>query len=558
METPTSVITAIFWLLGGLALFLTGIDMMGKALRRGAGPFLRSLFDYATRTRFRGVTTGAVLTALMQSSSASTVMVVGFINAGLLRFENSIGLILGANIGTTITPKITAFDIDAFALPMLGCGFLLSFLSSRRIVRQIGYTSMGFGMLFFGLMLMKASVSNYHETIHHWLNMAAEGGVVGALLAFLVAAGATAIIQSSAASIVMIQALAFEGVLTDINVAIPLIAGAQVGTCATALLASLQSSLSAKRAALAHFIFNVAGVIITLAFYRFYVWFIPGTSAELPHQIANGHFVMKLVNVALFIPFAGLYAKGIMKLASGTDKLDATPRFLSYKHIGDPERAFSDVGNEVTRMFGLCVELLKDSLAAFLKRDEGAQAMVLKRESLIDDLDLTVGDYLLKLAQRDMPPVLSAAAPLWMHVMGDVERIGDHAENIVEIAELRKQGRARFSQEAVNEIESVMAMVMALASSVERALCERQESCMKEVLERKAKINGAVDRYLDNHATRMEQGCCSVTSGMVFLELITNLRRVANHMRNIAASVTSQMPENSYRVQKLKQELREE
>jgi phosphate:Na+ symporter len=558
MESPESIAAVVFWLLGGLALFLFGIEMMGKSLRRAAGPSMRNLFDYATRTRFRGVTTGAILTALMQSSSASTVMVVGFINAGLLRFENSIALILGANIGTTLTPKITAFDVDALALPMLGCGFLLSFVSRKRILRQIGFATMGFGMLFFGLMLMKTSVSNYHETLQHWLNMAANGGVLGALLAFTLAACATAIIQSSAASIVMIQALAFEGILTDINVAIPLIAGAQVGTCATALLASMQSSLSAKRAAIAHFIFNVAGVFITLALYKFYVWFIPGTSTQLPHQIANGHFLMKLVNVALFIPFAGLYAKGIMKLAPGTDKLDATPRFLSYKNMRDPEQAFTDVANEVKRMFEMCVELLDDSLSAFLKRDEAAQAMVLKREALIDDLDLTIGDYLLKLAQRDIPPMLAASAPLWLHVMGDVERIGDHAENIVEIAELRKNGRARFSQVAVDETEAVMSLVLALAKSVDRALQEQRESCMKEVLEHKSEINAAVDRYLDNHAARMEQGRCSVTSGMVFLELITNLRRVANHMRNIAASVTSQLPENSQQIQKLKQELRNE
>ena len=548
METPESIFTAIFWLLGGLALFLFGIEMMGKALRRAAGPMLRTVFDFATRTRFRGVVTGTVLTALMQSSSASTVMVVGFINAGLLTFASSIALILGANLGTTITPQITAFDIDAFALPLLGCGFLLNFLARKRVLRQIGYATMGFGMLFFGLMLMKESVSNYHETLQHWLTLASDGGMLGALLAFAAAAAATAIIQSSAAAIVMIQALAFGGAIANIEVAIPLIAGAQVGTCATALLASMQSSLSAKRAAIAHFLFNVIGVFITFACYKVYVWYVPATADSLPRQIANGHLVMKLVNVALFIPFAGWYAKGIMKLVPGVDKLDASPRFLDYKHMQEPEKAFEDVANEVKRMYALCIDLLQDSVDSFLKRDEAAQASVLKRESLIDDLDLTIGHYLLKLSQQDIPPVLASSAPLWLHVMGDVERIGDHAENIVEIAELRKNGRARFSKVAVEDIEVIMGLVLVLAKSVEHALDVQSEDSMTDVLNHKADINAAVNRCLGNHATRMSEGRCGVTSGMVFLEFVTNLRRVANHLRNIAGSVTSHKPEHSYRV----------
>ena len=558
MEMPGNIVVAVSWLLGGLALFLYGIEMMGSALRRAAGPALRNAFDHVTRTRFHGLATGTLVTALIQSSSATTVMVVGFINAGLLSFQQSIGVILGANIGTTVTVQITALDIDAVALPMLGLGFLVRLFSRRRVLRETGTACMGFGMLFFGLILMKFAVSSYRDEIRQWLNLFADGGVSGMALTFLIATAATAIIQSSAATIVMAQALASEGAITRLDLAIPIILGAGVGTCITAIIASLESSRAARRAALAHLVFNVIGVLITILLYHVYLRVIPRTADDLTHQIANCHMLIKLVNVALFIPLTALFGRMVVRMLPGEDKLNAAPEFLDFGEMDNAEQALASAANEVKRMFRLCVDLLKDSVDAFLESDEPAQAMVRKRETLVDDLDRTIGAYLLKLSQKDIPPALASEVPLWVHVMSDVERIGDHAENIVEIAELGESSETRFSDQAVAEVKETLALVLSLGESVDRAMEKQNEECMSDVLARKDRVSEAVDRFLDNHAERLEGGTCAVTAGMIFVELIMNLRRVANHLRNIAVSVTSRMPEHTLYVQKLKQQLQEE
>ena len=557
MDAPTNLVTTLFWLVGGLALFLYGIEMMGAAMRKAAGPALRKAFDFVTATRWHGLLTGTAVTALIQSSSATTVMVVGFINAGLMTFEHSVGVILGANIGTTVTPFITTLDLDNVGLPVLGVGFLITFIVRKRVLRQVGWALMGFGMLFFGLMLMKSAVAGYRDVIQGWLNASAGGGFGGQVLAFLVAMAATAIIQSSAATIVMVQALAFQGAVTDIGVAIPLILGAHVGTCVTSLLASLQTTLSARRAAVAHLLFNVIGVLITLPLFPAYVRVVPWLSASLPLQVANCHLLIRLVNACLFIPFARLYGRLITWILPGEDKLSARPAYLNFALSGDPKKALADAGLEIRRIFGLCLGALKDAVSAFLARDDALAETVLKREALVDDLSLTTRDYLIRVAKQDLPEALSAHPALWLHILSDVERIGDHAENLVELGEVRKAEQTKFSPTAVEEIEQLTRLVMRMGEQVGQALQEADEARMTPVLQDKRDVDILVERFLDHHAERLRGGTCRVIGGMIFVELMTNLRRVANHLRNIAASATSRLPEHARQVHRLKEEFRE-
>ncbi|OVE73387.1 hypothetical protein BVX94_04055, partial [bacterium B17] len=229
------IILTLLWVFGGLGLFLYGIELMGNSLRKAAGTALRKSLNFLTRTRVHGLLTGTVITGLVQSSSATTVMVVGFISAGLLAFPQSMGLILGANIGSTVTPQITAWDLDELAIPIIGIGFLLNFLSRRRVLRQFGLALMGFGMLFLGLVLMKLAVRGYSDVIKSSLEACTQGGIGGMLIAFFVSMVVTAVIQSSAATVVMVQALALEGAVNGIGIAIPIIVGANVGTCITAM-----------------------------------------------------------------------------------------------------------------------------------------------------------------------------------------------------------------------------------------------------------------------------------------------------------------------------------
>lgn len=555
MEAPGNIVMAVLWLLGGLGLFLYGIDMMGTALRRSAGGRLRYAFDIASRTRLRGLAIGTFVTALMQSSSATTVMVVGFINAGLLNLHQSLGIIIGANIGTTITPQITAFNLDHYALPLLGAGFLFYVLSRHRLSRQLGLAVMGFGMLFFGLSLMKFAVADYHNVIHRGLAFAAGQGIVGYATAFLASMLATAVIQSSAASIVMVQTLAFEGIITDVTIAIPLVLGAHVGTCITALLASLQSSLSARRAALAHLFFNLIGTLLTLLLLPLYTRFIPLTATTFPHQIANTHLIIKLVNAAVFIPFLTYFGRFIRLVCGGTEKLSATPQFLDFNAIRHPDHAITLAHQEIQRMYAAALTLLNDAVHAFVANDEHAQEEILQREDRLDDLYRTIGEYLISISKQTSYSEL-ALKPTWLlHIGSDAERIGDHAENIVELARMIPGTRQSFSHAALRNVAALNRHIQTLGADVAAMFEKADDADSAKALTDKQALNACVDHCLDAHTARLEEGTCDAINDILFVELVMNLHRVANHLRNIAISLGHDRPEQSGEVRRIREDL---
>lgn len=555
MKTPDNIILAALWMLGGLGLFLYGIDIMGNALRHAAGGRIRAVFDTASRSRLRGLFAGAVVTALIQSSSATTVMVVGFINAGLLTLKQSLGIILGANIGSTITPQITAFKLDEITLPVLGIGFVIHIISRRRSTRQAGLAVMGFGMLFFGLSLMKLAVSGYDETIRIWLTNASSTGAAGHITAFLVSLAATAIIQSSAATVAMIQVLAFKGVLTDIEVAIPLILGTHIGTCVTALLASLQSGISARRSALAHLIFNIAGAIITIILFPVYSYLVPLTSASLPHQIANAHLMIKVFNTVLFLPILGAFSNLLTRILPGSDKLSAGPEFLDFHCINQPDKALQLARKEIQRMYQASLLLLEDSVSAFLNNSEPGQEDVIQREDRLDDLYRSVCEFLVAVSQSKLDTKTAAHPSLLLHVASDIERIGDHAENIAELPRMTGKDRPPFSQEALTDIAELNQYIKELSGHVEEMFSDSIKPDIQLMLSNKQKLNDCADRCLSKHAERLSEGSCNAIGGILFVELVINLRRVANHLRNIAVSLSGEMPEQSSLINHIRQEI---
>lgn len=557
MKAPGTIVEVLFWLLGGLALFLYGIEMMDAALRRSFGPALRSSIDSLTRSRWRGLFAGLLLTILVQSSSATTVLVVGFIDSGLLTLARSIGIILGANIGTTVTPQLTAWNLDRFAIPVLGVGFALSLAARRKVVRQFGLSCMGFGVLFLGLMVMKFSVSQYGETLQGWLTLHGGPGLQARILAFLFSLAVTSVIQSSAATIAMVQVLALQGAFSGLDLTIPLILGADIGTCATALIASTRASRPARRAALAHLTFNLIGAGITVALYPLYTRLIPLTAEALPQQVANCHTAIKVVNVLLVLPFSAGLAALVTRLLPGEDAISATPAFLDYGAGRGPEQALKSAEKEISRMFTIGLRMLRQSVDAFLNRNERQQESVLKQEQAMDDLYRSVSLYLAEVAAGDVPAALAARPSLLLHIMSDVERIGDHAENIAELAERNAQRRSLFSPDAVEEIRELTARIDAMGTLVLQVL-EHGDGRMAEVLRHKQEINELVDRLLDRHEARLRDGRCGPLGGMVYVDLVMNLRRVANHLRHIAVSSEGGTPEHSLQVHRMNRELEEQ
>lgn len=537
MDIPSNVFTVVLWVLGGLALFLYGIDMMGRALRKAAGNALRAGLHVVTRTRFRGLFTGAIVTGLLQSSSAATVMIVGFIGAGLMAFPQSIGLILGANIGTTLTPQITAFKIDSLALPLLGIGFVINFFARKRFVRELGLACMGFGMLFFGMVLMKFAVSGYTDVIRGWLESCVSNGLAGEFIAFGIAVAVTLVIQSSAATIAMLQALALQGAFTHVELAIPIIIGADIGTCITAILASLKAPRSAKRAAFAHLAFNVIGALITAGLFGYYVEYIPRTAETVPHQIANCHLAIKCVNVALFLPFTGLFAKFIVLLTPGEDVLSAAPKFLNHDEIGNAEKALENVKKEIHRMCLICLDMINDAVTAFFDGDEKVQHRVLQSEELVDDLYKSIAGYVVEVSEGKLPPDLSSDPALLMSVMSDAERIGDHAENIVELSQAFKRGGARLSGDATEGVKHLLGDAMEIGRGVAALFDNPDSRNILPLLEMRKRLNVKAEDMIRNHKIRLVEGECTVIAGIIFVDLITNLRRVVNHLRSIAAAL---------------------
>ncbi|MGQ1787582.1 MULTISPECIES: Na/Pi cotransporter family protein [unclassified Saccharicrinis] len=553
MNAPDSFLELVFWLTGGLALFLYGIDIMGKALRKAAGLTLRRACSYVTKNRLRGVATGTVITGLIQSSSASTVIVVGLISAGLLTFKQSISLILGANLGTTITPQITALKIDQYAIPMLGIGFILTFITRKRLLRKLGYAIMGFGMLFLGLILMKFSFSEYTSDIHAWMESFSKGGVWGYLGAFLAATAATALLQSSSAMVVMIQLLFVQGALPGFHIVIPLILGAEVGTCITALLASMQGSLSAKRAAVSHLAFNLIGAIVATALFAFYLWLIPKTTGDPARQVANAHLFIRLINVAIFIPVTGLFARLVVKMVPGEEKYSASPEFLDTTDLKSPQKALANVKKEVCRLAKISMSALTDSVKGFLHRDQAILDSVITREETVDELCKAITHYTMQLSRRQLPRQMQNQPLLWLHIMSDIERISDHAENIAQLKDAFPENEATLNKKSIQELEKLLKLIQRTGNRTIAVMEDSTKANVVKLIKRKEEINQLVDTHLEKHEKRVTRGDTTPIGGILYAELITNLRRASNHMRNVSISVSSGGPE----LTRIKRKLRE-
>lgn len=363
----------LFALAGGIGLFMFGIHLMSEGLQKAAGNRIKSILARLTGKPIYGLLLGTVVTAIIQSSSATTVMVVGFVNAGLLEFTQSIGVILGANIGTTVTTQVVALKLDQFALPAIGLGMILYLFFDTRKIKQTGQAIMGFGLLFLGIVIMKNAIPpEARETIRH-LFLMSSGTLKGTLFGLLVGTVATAIVQSSSITVSLIVILAFQGLVTDLREVIPLILGCNIGTCTTALLASLKTDRAAQRAAAAHSFFNLFGAFMTLTvLYHFYLWVIPKIGGSMPHQIANLHVMIKLVDAVIFIPIVGPFSRFLTWIVPEKRipaKEFARPHYIIEGAKQDPTVALELAIKETVRFGGICRAVIKTAMDGFTYND---------------------------------------------------------------------------------------------------------------------------------------------------------------------------------------------
>jgi phosphate:Na+ symporter len=526
----------VFGFVGGLGLFIYGMRAMGDGLQKAAGDRMRRLLEVLTRNPFLGVIVGSVVTAVIQSSSATTVMVVGFVNAGLMTLPQAVGVIMGANIGTTITAQLIAFKLTDYALPAVGLGVGFYIFGSRRFYRDWGQVVFGFGCLFLGMQTMGKAL----EPLRHWpqfyeMTVAfSHHPVLGVLTGALM----TALIQSSSATIGILQALAGQG-LIPLSVALPVLFGDNIGTCVTALLSSVGASVTARRAAMLHLVFNTVGALVFITTLRLVTYLVTLTSTDVVRQIANAHTLFNVGNTLLLLPFTGYLLWIVKHMVPGdvTPPLERGPKYLDRRLLNTPSVALGQVTRELVRMGGIALELLGDAIGGFMTNDQRRIKVAFEKEEIINELERESTIYLVNISQRGLTKGQSERLNLLLNVVNDIERIGDHAENIAELATYKRDQGLPFSAQALHGLTAMYEHVADTFAKALTALDQDDHELAHQVIAMEETIDGMEKELRLAHIARLNQGRCYPGSGVVFLDVISNLERVGDHACSIAHCV---------------------
>ncbi len=526
-------------LLGGLGVFLFGMKIMGDGLENLAGEKLKGIFDKITSNPLKGVATGAIVTAIIQSSSAVTVMVVGFVNAGIMNLSQAAYVIMGANIGTTITAQLITFDFDAIVPLFIAIGAFLVLFTKKKNFKELGHIILGFGVLFLGLTLMSDAMSPLRESpVFTKLILSLKGHV---LLSLLLGIGMTAIIQSSSAVTGILVALASVGSI-PIDVAIPVLYGTNIGTCVTALISCLGTTKTAKKAALIHLFFNVIGSVIFLIppvsnlLLTTVTTLTPGVAGGVvAKQIANAHTIFNVINTILILPFTKYLVSLVNFLLPGKDEEEVDGvKYIDDRLLETPTIAFGQVTNEIIRMGTLAKENIETALKGFTDNNEDSINKVYRIETLINTLETDITKYLVKLSNSDIGEEQRTTIAAYFHAVNDIERIGDHAENIADLAKNKLSRKVKFSKDAIDELKVMVNIcIEALEHSIE---------CFSDYSDKKALDVRTLEEKIDtlekdlkiSHIKRLNNGSCDAIVGTIFLDLISNLERVGDHAVNIA------------------------
>ena len=539
---------SILNLMGGLSLFLFGMSLMGQALERRAGNRLKILLGKLTTNRITGLTTGLGVTAVIQSSSATTVMVVGFVNSGLMTLRQAINVIMGANIGTTVTAWILSLSgissdnvfvkllkPSSFTPVLALIGIILYLFTRESRKRDTGMILLGFATLMFGMEAMSGAVSGLRDLPEFQnLFVAFTNPVLGVLAGALL----TAIIQSSSASVGILQALASTGAVTY-GAAVPIIMGQNIGTCITAILSSVGANKNAKRAALVHLSFNVIGTVVWLSVFclvkAIAVPVVLRESASLM-GIAVCHSVFNILCTMLMLPLADMLERMVKKMIPDNETVEQTEE-LDARLLGSPALALERCGQVLDRMAETAVEAMKEALTTVCRYDEEKALYIREAEEETDHLEDILGTYLVKLTSTQLGENESAKATEYMKLIGDYERIADHAVNILESAQELKDKRIEFSDQAREEYNLI-------AKAVEE-IVDLSYVALKDDDLKSAQKTGPLEMVVDElkeslrtkHILRLQKGDCSVEAGFVWSDLLTNLERVADHCSNISGCV---------------------
>lgn len=547
---------AIFLSVGGLGLFLIGMGMMSDGLKNTAGHKLRKILESMTKKPIVGFLMGATITSLVQSSSATTVMVIGLVNAGLLSLRQAICVVFGTNVGTTVTAWIVSltgleFKITTYAFPTVMVGFLLEVLGKSRRTKSIGQIVVGFSILFIGISFMQEAFSGLseHQAVVDLLKQLSGQPI----LVLFVGMTLTMLIQSSSAAIAIIQVMASSGTFGDdwiavLGIAIPFLLGSDIGTTITAQIASIRTNVSARRTAWAHTMFNVvgsaaalpfvySGLFLTVVYNISSVWWVLGP-ITIMFYIAVANTLFKLSCSAIFLPLAGFVEK-MVKIIVRARPGDIAPRTVALDELllNTPEIAMDQVRREIVQMSKTAREAVNHAVEGLTNNDHTKLSMARKKEDVTDHFQYEITAYVAALSTRVISKEISSELPVCLHTINDIERIADHAVNIAEIAERKISQKLTFSNKAQSEVAFLKVEVNQMFERIIGALAQDNKRSATLALSNEAAINRMQIDYRRSHVRRMSNNECSANVGLIFIDLVDNIEKIGDHLTNIAQSV---------------------
>ena len=460
----------LFGIIGGLGLFMFGIHLMSEGLQKAAGDKIKRGLATLTSRPIYGLFLGTIVTAIVQSSSASTVMVVGIVNAGLLEFAGSMGIILGCNIGNAVTAQIVALKIEHYALPAIGIGMVLYIFFKSTGSKNIGMILLGFGMLFLGITFMKDAIPPGAQVFIRKLFLMSGAGFKGTLIGLAVGTVATIIVQTSGVTVSLIVILALQGLVTDLSGVIPLILGCNIGTCVTALIASMGTNTDSKRVAVAHTFFNVIAAVVTLvAFYPVYLRFIPRIGGNMAHQVANVHLAIKLVSAIVFLPFAVPFSRLIAWIMPGkVEERPAIeePQYLRERFIKTPAVAIELAIKEIVRLGEICRNMIKYAMDGFMYNDEVLLNHVEEYSKAVHGLQTAISRYVIEISQQVLSEEEAEMVPKLILSVNNFDRVAGYATRLLDMGRIKVSKDIPLVGSALNELKNIYREVDVMLTEV--------------------------------------------------------------------------------------------
>ncbi|MBP1950909.1 Na/Pi cotransporter family protein [Virgibacillus litoralis] len=530
----------IFEFVGGLGIFLLGIKFMGEGLQKSAGDRLRNILDKTTSNPFLGVLAGIVVTILIQSSSGTTVLTVGLVNAGFMTLRQAIGVIMGANIGTTVTAFIIGIDLEAYALPIIAVGCFLLFFFKNQKFQNVGQAIFGFGALFLGLRFMGDAMAPLEgvQAFHELTLSMSENPILGVVIGTVF----TVVVQSSSATIGILQGLFSEGAI-ELKAAVPVLFGDNIGTTITAVFASIGTSIAAKRAAFVHVIFNLVGTtvfLILLGAFTQYVLYLQSSLNLNPEMtIAFAHGSFNLVNTLVQFPFIAGLAWLVTKIIPGEDTIvEYKPKHLDPIFIQQSSSlALNQAKAEVIHMGEYAYKGLEETHLYLTTQNQKHSEMAMQLEGALNNLDRKITDYLVELSGESMSELESATHTALIDSVRDIERVGDHFENILELIDYKISNKVYLTEQAEEDLNNMFDLTILTIKQAVEALDKMDREEALAVVQKEDQIDKMERTYRKKHIIRMNEGLCSGSAGIVFVDIISNLERIGDHAVNIAEEV---------------------